>query len=85
MAEGGQAKIAPSASYAAWSPTLDHFPNSLHNSAGGFLRQNALGGHFPDVGGGEVNTVVEAILQLRQFDPLGIDGGNPPRPAFLGT
>ena len=42
----------------------------------GFLRQNTLGGHFPDVGGGEVNTVTEAVLQLGQFDPLGINSGN---------
>jgi hypothetical protein len=49
-----------------------------------FLRQNTLGGHFPDVGGGEVNTVAEAVLQLGQFDPLGINGGNYFIQLFLG-
>ena len=40
------------------------------------LRQYPLRCHFPDVGGGEVHPVVEAVLELRQFDPLRVDGGD---------
>ncbi len=42
----------------------------------GLFRQNALRGHFPDVGRREVNTVAEAVLELGQLDTLGIDGGD---------
>jgi len=41
-----------------------------------FLSQNTLRSNFPNVGGSEVNAVTEAILQLGQFDSLGINGGN---------
>jgi hypothetical protein len=41
-----------------------------------FLRQHPLRGNLPDVGRGEVNPVVEAVLELRQFDPLRVDGGD---------
>src|SRR5579864_1860939 len=53
-------------------------------SASVFFAKTRLSGHFPDVGGGEVNTVVEAVLQPSQFDPLGINGGNNLIQLFLG-
>ena len=40
-----------------------------------FLRQTRLVA-LPDVRRCEVNTVVESVLQLGQFDPLGINGGD---------
>jgi hypothetical protein len=48
-----------------------------------FLRQNTLGGHFPNVGGSEINTVAKSVLQLGQFDPLGINGDNAYMPSPL--
>ena len=40
------------------------------------LRQHTLGRHLSDVGRGKIHPVVEAVLELRQFDPLRVDGGD---------
>ena len=40
------------------------------------LRQHTLRGDLPDVGWGEIDPVAEAVLQLGQFDPLRVDGGD---------
>ena len=39
-----------------------------------FFAKHALGGHLTDVGRGEIDTIVKAVLELGQFDPLGVDG-----------
>ena len=41
-----------------------------------FLRQHPLRGDLSNVRRGKVHPVVEAVLELRQFDPLRVDGGN---------
>ena len=40
------------------------------------LRQYPLRRHFPYVRRGEVHPVMEAVLELRQLDPLRVDGGD---------
>ena len=40
------------------------------------LRQDTLRGDLPDVGWGQIDPVPEAVLQLRQFDPLGVHGSD---------
>ena len=39
------------------------------------LGQHPLGGDLPDVGGGEIDPVAEAVLELRQIDPLRVPEG----------
>ena len=41
-----------------------------------FLRQYPLRGDLPDVRGGKIHPVVETVLELRQFYPLRVDGGD---------
>jgi len=50
----------------------------------GLLGQDALGGHFADVGWGKVDTVMESVLKFGDLDALGVDGGDHFIRLFLG-